>query len=67
MLTGKWLFDPKGSDGFSVEDDHLAQMTFLFNEKFPGEFLGRSPLRDQFFDEKGTPPLRPSPSFLKQH
>lgn len=54
MLTGEWLFDPKASDGISVEDDHLAQMMSLFGDTFPPVFLNKSPVRDQFFDEKGV-------------
>lgn len=53
MLTGEWPFKPKADDGISAESDHLAQMMSLFGDVFPQTFLDKSPVRDQFFDEKG--------------
>lgn len=53
LLTGLWAFHPTGSPDFDLEDDHLARMIELTNEKFPQSFLARAGLAKNYFDDHG--------------
>jgi serine/threonine-protein kinase SRPK3 len=55
LLTGHWLFQPQGGQGWSIEDDHLAKMLELTGEKFSKTMLERSQNREEYFNEDGRP------------
>ena len=52
MLTGDFLFDPKKSDDFKKNDDHLAQMLELLNE-FPRNWCTIGTNSKRYFDKDG--------------
>jgi hypothetical protein len=53
LLTGHWLFHPKGCEELRREDDHLAKMMEITGETFDAKLLERSRLRNVYFDESG--------------
>jgi serine/threonine-protein kinase SRPK3 len=53
LLTGKQAFDPQGGSGFSIDDEHLSRMLELTGQTFSPSMLGRSELRDMFFNNDG--------------
>ena len=52
MLTGDFLFDPKKSNDFKKNDDHLAQMIELLNE-FPRNWSTIGTNSKRYFDKDG--------------
>ena len=52
MLTGDFLFDPKKSNDFKKNDDHLAQMIELLNE-FPKDWSTIGTHSKRYFDKDG--------------
>ena len=52
MLTGDFLFDPKKSQEFKKNDDHLAQMIELLNE-FPQNWSTIGTNSKRYFDKEG--------------
>lgn len=52
MLTGDFLFDPKKSNEFKKNDDHLAQMIELLNE-FPRDWNTIGTNSKRYFDKDG--------------
>ena len=56
MLVGRWLFHPEdGTPYYSLEDDHLAKMMEITQERFSEKMLGQSRNRDEYFDQDGMP------------
>ncbi|GJE90013.1 kinase-like protein [Phanerochaete sordida] len=54
MLSGRWLFHPEaGGDDWSIEDDHLAKMIELTNERFSAAMLERAENAREYFDSHG--------------
>jgi len=53
MLTGDLLFQPRKSDNWSKNDDHLAQMQELLG-KFNDFFIKRSFKRHKYFEKDGS-------------
>ncbi|KAI0761641.1 kinase-like domain-containing protein, partial [Trametes elegans] len=54
LLTGRWLFAPEEGDEWSLEDDHLAKMLELTDERFSPAMLERAQLRSQYLDDQGN-------------
>lgn len=52
MLTGDLLFQPKKSEEWSKNDDHLAQMQELLGV-FDKNFIARSPKMRKYFTKEG--------------
>ena len=52
MLTGDFLFDPKKTNEFKKNDDHLAQMIELLNE-FPKDWATIGTHSKRYFDKDG--------------
>lgn len=52
MLTGDFLFDPKKTNEFKKNDDHLAQMIELLNE-FPKDWSTIGTHSKRYFDKDG--------------
>ncbi|KAI8071585.1 kinase-like domain-containing protein [Gongronella butleri] len=52
LLTGSFLFDPQSNQGFSRDDDHLAQMIELLGPMHPNFALSGKRSHD-FFDSRG--------------
>lgn len=52
MLTGDLLFQPRKTDDWGKNDDHLAQMQELLGNFHP-HFIARSPKMKKYFDKKG--------------
>lgn len=53
LLTGDLLFQPKKSQDWSKNDDHLAQMQELLGT-FDRNFIARSPKAKRYFNKNGT-------------
>ena len=53
LLTGFWLFDPKGGQAWRAEDDHLAKMMGVTGVTFSETMLSASRKRDEYFDKDG--------------
>lgn len=53
MLTGDLLFQPRKSENWSKNDDHLAQMQELLGP-FDKKFILRSPKKSKYFNTNGT-------------
>jgi len=54
MYVGKYLFNPHAQEGWSQDDDLLAQMMELTQTKhFPSNLLQRSKAADKFFEADG--------------
>jgi len=52
MLTGDLLFQPRKTEGWSKNDDHLAQIQELVGSFHP-HFIARSPKRNKYFEKSG--------------
>lgn len=50
ILTGDLLFQPKKTEEWSKNDDHLAQMQELIG-KFDINFIARSPKMRKYFNK----------------
>ena len=58
MYVGKYLFNPRAQEGWTKEDDLLAQMMELTQSKhFPINLLQSSKAQNKFFDSDGVPSL----------
>ena len=53
LLTGEFLFDPKQTDEFTRDEDHLALMTELLGELPEVIRLGHGKYRANYFNSKG--------------
>jgi serine/threonine-protein kinase SRPK3 len=53
LLTGHRLFNPKGSQAWRTEDDHLAKMMGVTGVTFSETMLSASRRRDEYFDKDG--------------
>ena len=52
MLTGDLLFQPRKTESWSKNDDHLAQIQELIGNFHP-HFIARSPKRHKYFQKDG--------------
>ena len=52
MLTGDLLFQPRKTDDWGKNDDHLAQMQELFGN-FDLNFISRSGKMKKYFEKNG--------------
>jgi serine/threonine-protein kinase SRPK3 len=52
VLTGDLLFQPRKTDGWSKNEDHLAQMQELIGPFHP-HYIARSPKRSKYFEKNG--------------
>lgn len=53
MLTGDLLFQPRQTETWSKNDDHLAQIQELVGNFHP-HFIARSPKRHKYFERDGS-------------
>ena len=53
MLTGDLLFQPRKNEGWSKNDDHLAQIQELVGAFHP-HFIARSPKKNKYFSKDGS-------------
>lgn len=64
MLTGDLLFQPRQTESWSKNDDHLAQIQELIGNFHP-HFIARSPKNHKYFERDGSmkrmPPLNHYP------
>ena len=57
MYVGKYLFNPRAQEGWSKDDDLLAQMMELTElKRFPIKLLENSEAANKFFDYDGNLP-----------
>ncbi|PPQ99428.1 hypothetical protein CVT24_005415 [Panaeolus cyanescens] len=55
LLVGRWLFLPEdGGDDWSIEEDHLAKMMELTDQRFSKTVLDRAKNRETYFDSEGN-------------
>ncbi|ORX46764.1 kinase-like protein [Hesseltinella vesiculosa] len=53
LLTGDFLFDPRATQKYTKDDDHIAQMLELMGEKLPNRLTQKCVFSEEFFDDKG--------------
>ncbi|PPQ72308.1 hypothetical protein CVT24_004585, partial [Panaeolus cyanescens] len=55
LLVGRWLFLPEdGGEDWSIEEDHLAKMMELTDQRFSKSVLDRAKNREKYFDGEGN-------------
>jgi len=52
MITGDFLFDPRKSNNYDKDDDHLAQMMEILG-KMPKNFALSGKHSNRYFDSSG--------------
>ena len=55
LLVGRHLFNPSAASRWTYEDDHLAQMLEVTEQKqFPLSLILDAGQRDEYFNDRGT-------------
>ncbi|KAJ8905490.1 hypothetical protein NDN08_001997 [Rhodosorus marinus] len=63
ILTGDYLFDPRGTESYCRDEDHLAMMMEIVG-KFPSDFVSRGAYSGDYFDRYDELPSIPEIRFI---